>query len=131
VNAAFDYVHNFHPDYDPTRCVECGEPEANRFHAHPRQELSVKVTCRSEIGDTVTVKHPRSRKPATGKVSWVSPTLGTVQVLLDDGTYAYEFPEDDGQKRPMSEKAKRWYAEHGGGFKRMVEAANEMEGLEL
>jgi hypothetical protein len=38
VNAAFDYVHNFHPDNNPEICVECGEPKANRFHA--RQELT-------------------------------------------------------------------------------------------
>jgi hypothetical protein len=90
----------------------------------------VNVTCRSQIGDTVTVKHPRTRKSVTGKVSWVSPTLGTVQVLLDDGTYAYEFPDFD-FVFTQSERSKRWYAENGGGFKRAVADATDMDMGEL
>lgn len=55
-----------------------------------------KASRNSKVGDRVTVTDPKTRKPATGTVEWVSPTKGTLQIALDGGGYAYEYPEDNG-----------------------------------
>lgn len=46
------------------------------------------------VGTTVTVPHPVTGKPATGTVTWASPTVSTLAVKLNDGTTAYSYPSN-------------------------------------
>ena len=45
-----------------------------------------------KIGDAVTTIDPRTKKPTTGTVKWVSPTKKSYTVTLPDGYIAYDYP---------------------------------------
>lgn len=52
-----------------------------------------KATRLSVIGDIVSIRH--RGQLTSGRVHWISPTRGTIEVRLADGTRAYEFTEQE------------------------------------